>query len=202
MDSVKKSLCKVTLLVLCLFLSATLKSTAYADTVYTYTGNAFDYFTGGASSPPYTNISGSFIVAVPLAPDTTYNWQIAPPITYSFTDGLNVWTPANSWSLGTNNITTGASGNIVNWFLDIVSSAIPSGQPGWGYPGMVTVNTPQNGQYDSASYSTYSTASMDNNPGMWTGPPCAPTAVPEPSIMLLLGSGLIALAGWGRKFKK
>jgi hypothetical protein len=64
-----------------------------ADTTYTYTGNTFNQFGGGASCRSQCSISGSFTVGSPLAPN--FNAYFTPTA-FSFTDDNVTITPANT----------------------------------------------------------------------------------------------------------
>src|SRR6266852_9607446 len=65
-----------------------------ANTVYTYTGNPFNQFFS-ATCPPECDISGSFTVSAPLAPNLT-SLFIFTPNSFSFTDGIVTVTQTNA----------------------------------------------------------------------------------------------------------
>ena len=85
---------------------------ALATTTYDYTGNAFNDFRNGGACPPTCNITGSFTVATPLAPDLPLT--LITPISFSLSAGLTTLVdgdPANT-SL---EVSTDASGAISTW---------------------------------------------------------------------------------------
>jgi hypothetical protein len=107
-----------------------------AQVTYTYTGSPFTYV--GTYGTDVTHISGSFSLASALPPNYTY--LLTPDtiggtiLNYSFTDGRDTLTMANyatSNSLGygsgqshpTFAVTTGSSGQITAWDLNILSPA-------------------------------------------------------------------------------
>ena len=214
MDTVK-AFCKAALMVICFLTVVTLASPAIAD-VYTYTGAPFiTYDTRyGYDYTGMTNISGTITTPSLLAPNTSYSWSWdsgnAPP-TYSFTDGQHVITNAG-YNSGTNGtlleVGTDAQGHITSWWID-VSTAGYSGPP---YPSATFFFhgvTPDQGTghtftegFAGLGQHGYYASTADGQQGSWTGGGAPPVTTPEPSTMLLLGSGLIGLAGLRRKFKK
>jgi hypothetical protein len=162
---------------------------ARADTMYTYTGQAFSYRGG-----PGTQVTGSFTVSSPLGSSTTQTLtpaSLGGTITsYDFTDGSTVWDLGNyvGVSGGLNpfdnsqfSITTDASGKITSWFLNIYS---PVGL-------ITTCNTCNSGgAYDDTSVFYNYDGYNFNSPGTWSDPPAA---MPEPTSGLLLTTGLLGL---------
>ena len=118
---------------------AVTEQAAKADIIYTYTGQPFSYVGYAGTGPDVTNVSGFFTLSSSLAPDTTYD--LLPDtvsggtvIDYDFTDGITVWDldnyvdsigPVGPTGEGGNSefsVTTDASGEIVDWTLNIFNS--------------------------------------------------------------------------------
>jgi hypothetical protein len=161
-----------------------------ADTVYTYTGNPFNQFFG-ATCPPECNISGSFTVSTPLAPNLT-SLFIFTPNSFSFTDGIVTITQANA-TASAFEVITDSLGNITGWNNEYFSGnflMFSSTNP----PGCVGCSiTDQSGVQPNVRF-----AAINNSAGTWS---FVTTPVPEPSSVLLLGTGLLALLCLGaRKF--
>lgn len=192
---------KKTLWVL-LFATLLLPALAQADTTYTYTGNAFNQFSGTDSCSGgigECSLQGSFTVVNPLAPGL--NDSAITPESFSLTDGNTTISNANvdpgSFGLG---VTTDASGTITGWVFRADDGLHP---PVYGasYTGLSTcVNVLQCGigyppvdeSYIGVEFvgGAPGQAWVMNDTGTWSE---SPSDTPEPSSLLLLTTGLFAL---------
>jgi hypothetical protein len=181
---------------------------ASADTfTYTYVGIPFGVWFD-SECPPQCNLTGSMTFAQPLPsnlPWATRLLTVDPPLSYSFSDGLNTYTSANSSfeSLypgypSVPLVGTGSSENIIFWSFALVNSSglqlITQAYPvcgiyGCGTSGFdsVIINTP---------YGTGLQAGA-SGPGTWSGPVENKSPTPEPSSLFLFGAGLVAVTGLG-----
>ena len=69
---------------------------------------------------PYTttdSVTGSFTVSIALG-DSLTNVSVTPSA-YTFTDGVNTYTNANS-TIADFSVSTSATGAIANWYVDLV----------------------------------------------------------------------------------
>jgi hypothetical protein len=155
-----------------------------ADTVYTYTGNDFTY-----AEAPFTTsdfISGSFSVASPLSPNSFYyigNFSSFQIDSFSFTDGLDTFTNQTPGvQLGDFEIQTDATGIITAWDIDVSATQ----------NGVITALITNTSPGDTGLIEGSASADVDHDPGTWSGPP---SAVPEPSSLILLATGALFLAG-------
>ena len=155
---------------------------AHANVVLTYTGNDFTSF-----RPPYTStdkVTASITLANPLGD----NFPLArvTAIMFSISDGVQTITNTNPAAGPLFEFSTDATGDIVNWFVQVAAVVliIESGNLGLGSVRDQTSNPLLFG---------------DNfgDPGTWTS-----TVVPEPStwLMMLLGFAGLGFMGYRRGF--
>ena len=88
---------------------------AYGDTVYTYTGNSFDTWAPGFSCPNVCNVTGSFTLSSPLAPNLPDGTVVVPIAATLFSSGVTLTladVDVNDFSQFTLAISTDALGNI------------------------------------------------------------------------------------------
>ena len=138
------------------------------------------------------SVSGWFEVADPIAGNASN--VIITPLSWSFSDGRNTYASVDSALTTPFQVSTNGTGEFSNWYIafqrfgagylstvNIISSVYDQGavEPNWFSPSTQREN-----------------ADVYSKPGVWTA-----TTVPEPSTLLLLGSGLLGLMGYGRKRK-
>jgi len=166
-----------------------------ADTLYTYTGTDFTNFDNPSLLPTgVTGVSGSVTLATSLGDNFS---GFVTPTAFSFSDGATTITQLNeSLPYDSFYFVTDSSGAIIDWAVDLCavgpSCSIPVDyletvlSPGWSDDYSLYID----------SGGTYGLAWNSSSPGAWVE---QPISTPEPSALLLLGSGLIGLIGAKRR---
>jgi hypothetical protein len=181
-----------------------LAQSAKADYIYTYTGNAFTYWTEGFDA---TNVSGSITLASPLPPDTVLD--LTPPASpilptgFEFTDGEFTMRSGTPFLvLDGSFLATGSTGSIIHWCVCLSGSAA-SLATSWILPDQaylcgsaVRANQDFSYQYKSPTEPQGFQAGNLDSPGTWTESESGPAGVPEPTTIGLtaLGGAILLLA--------
>jgi hypothetical protein len=158
-----------------------------ADTVYTYTGNTFT-----SATAPFTtsdSVTGSFTVASPLGANLPLGAISATA--FSFSDGINTLSDTTSSVVSDFSIETDASGAVTSWLIVLQ------------VPGVMSITTVNEfgvavedlgGIGEDLSGLPLFGGSNEGDPSTWTMTTTedpSPSAVPEPSSLALLGTGVL-----------
>jgi len=191
---------------------------AWATVIYTYTGQNFDEVFGTAGYATSMNVAGSFTRSSLLPSDTPLTDYSASISSYSFQDGVNPFTEANS-AIDYFGLQTDLLGNIVEWEISVSTLSLVSGV-GKTVLVIETSNSPSSGsprKIDGGSVGTcvswdsttgcyeYNWDSQGDGSGLLRGDSYEPgswtsSAVPEPTTLTLMGLGLAGI-GYRRKRK-
>lgn len=160
---------------------------ARADTVYNYVGQNFTFAT-----VPYTTsdrVTGSFTVATPLAANLS-NYSFSPE-SFTFSDGVQTLTQAQYETVGTfANFSTDANGNITQYGVLIFNQISQD---------LISLSNDSNGHADGAVGDVGSAASSAAGSFSQQATVMPAAVTPEPSSILLLGSGMLGVVGMLRK---
>ena len=187
---------RVRLLCLCCLLLV-LPKFASADTMYSFVSSDFNVVSNGTPVVKYTtsdSVTGSFDLSSPLTGNL--NNVVINPNTFSFSDGVNTLTNANVTQTFFN-VSTNGTGNITSWFIDLVDQPATSTYP-WTEIFTTGPNSEALGIYhESSEVSSYGFDEFAT--GTWTSETVTTGAAPEPSGLVLLGTGMAGLWSVARR---
>jgi PEP-CTERM motif len=176
----------------CFPLAFCMAASVKADSTYSYVSPTLETFTGTGACPPNCHISLTMTLSAPLPPNLMQDIGGSGdtfPLSFSFTDGTNVWNNHNTIDSGFS-FDTDSLGNIT--FFDVFADTSNSTVFAY-YQG--AANTTQIGS-GTLTYSA-SVGRLGSPGGTWTLE--QPTTTPEPSGLIMLGVGLLGLAGLAMK---
>ena len=162
---------------------------AHADSTYNYVGNDFTAVTGA----PYTTddfLTLSVTLGVPLP--STSSLQAYTPTAFSLSDGVQTIT---NTTLGITNLIFefATSGGVIDEWAVGVSAPGDADIQSCGFnPATCGPPTFDDGQSSSGVFGE------NFDPGTWTAEPSS-GVTPEPSTLALFGTGILGLAGVGRR---
>jgi PEP-CTERM motif len=185
---------KKTIFVTCGVLAMLFAAPAKADSVESYTGNT--YSTVSVASSGYTTASFitatlTFQNALPANASLAYGYgglgaptATDPLLAFSISDGSQTFNLSNGINIF---LVTGSQGQIVSWFVGACGAPCASAlniDTQFGLPAFATLGLDGSTRGSSGTVLAYNT----DDPGKWT-------TVPEPSSLLMLGAGILGLAG-------
>ncbi|HEY2229969.1 MAG TPA: hypothetical protein VGI22_19955 [Xanthobacteraceae bacterium] len=185
-------------------LSAMVAASARADTIYTYTGNDFNFIGNDPlSSFPFSTsdfVSGTIDLRNPIG-DNAVNVTLSLnslifPGSFSFSNGVQSFNYPNQISIlvfNFTNISTDSAGVITSWNILMFFE-----------PGFDELFTANSGTItEDSGQTSRSFGSNQGMPGTWTVTTTPLTTTPLPSALPLFAGGLAALGlfGWRRKRK-
>jgi YVTN family beta-propeller protein len=124
------------------------------STTYNITGNPFTTFTGSAACPPDCNITGSFTLSQPLAPNLSL--ATITPSSFSFSVGPYVLNQSNA-AATFDDVSTDASGNITGWDITLANTNLS----------IITSNVNEVASDSFQISSPQGTASNSGSPATW-----------------------------------
>jgi len=163
-----------------------------AETTYTYTGNPYTEVFDAYTTSDYLSIT--FNLSAPLA-DNLAGVFITPD-SWFITDGIYSDSSADADSLVEFGVMTDGSGTIYDWLVQDEFFSY-----GGEFISVNDIGTSESVVYDRSVITlTGGTAGGENvnDPGTWTETG-ETTVTPEPESLVLVGSGLVALAATARR---
>jgi hypothetical protein len=179
-------------LLIIMLVTAVFPIEANATLRHTYQGNDFDEFSVPSSYTTSMSISGYFTPPAPLLPSHLYEFRSKPPgFTYSFTDGIRVFDLCHDFF-----VETDGKGEILHWNLVLSARSLNVSMASWN-DGVSAEDMSR--YYDCNPWSCFTDCGRVSRPGVWTA---AASPVPEPTTLILLGTGLAGLVGFRTRKKK
>jgi hypothetical protein len=199
-------------LALAMVLALASHSTTKADTIYTYTGNNYttieDPTLPAGSYTTSMRLTGSFTLAnsLPggLTNETIKNGLTGIVLDYSFTDGRNTFTAANSGAGASFLVSTDATGAITDWTIQVnIGSVVPIGQQILFFQTNLNGDIAQIVQCTQQEGSSCITISADTGAtqtaGTWHIASPSPVPLPAPLFLLAAALGCVGVVGWLRR---